>query len=178
MSARLWINQWSNPLNVCRGTVPSAQILFYWIYGAQSEINFHFMTHSFRSLSLSGPLHPSIIHLWRFPVKLPGFISHCGSLATPENLSLVHYSCVCAPLVLLPFTFMLTFSFLSPSEQEVFLVRSLCGIFRMMNNDSPRCSAQIPPHVFIARSNYHHCRHARFYFCFFNVFEHKNYAGS
>lgn len=121
MGRRLWINQWFNPLNVCRGTVPSAQIVFYWIYGAQNEINFHFydaqlqMSKSLWSLA-SLPLYIYDAFRWNFP-----FYSHCGSLATLENLSLVHNSCVCArKLVLLPSTFMLTFSFLSASNKKFF----------------------------------------------------------
>lgn len=138
------------------------------------KLIFIFMKHSFRSLSLSGPLHPFIYDASGETSPLYFALQ----LSPPPKIS----RWLCSQLVLLPFIFMLTFSFLSASEQEVFQSEARVEFLEWWI----MIRSVIPPRVshrfFIARPNYSHRRMQSSIFVSLVlssikiILEHKNYV--
>lgn len=133
------------------------KLCFIGFMERKMKLIFIFMTHSFRCLSLSGPLHPFHYTFMTLSGETSRFI-RIAALSPPSKISRLFIILVfvlanlfyCLPHSCWHFHFY-------PLRTRSFSVRSSCGIFRMMNNDSPHCSAQVPPHIFIARPNYRHC---------------------
>lgn len=82
-STRLWINQWIQPIKRLSWHSPEHKFGFIGFMERKVKLILIFMKHSFRSPSLSGPLHPSIYDAFRWDF----FISHCGSRHPRKSLA-------------------------------------------------------------------------------------------